>query len=47
MYPSSKHGNNLNALGNRLNTGLRAPTGYKQPASRQNNNAENNMQITD
>ena len=29
MYPSSKHGQNLNQLGNRLNTGLRAPTGYK------------------
>lgn len=29
MYPSSKHGSNLNSIGNRLNTGLRAPTGYR------------------
>lgn len=28
MYPSSRHGKFQNNL--RLNTGLRAPTGYKQ-----------------
>ena len=34
MYPSSKHGSNLNGIANKTNTGLRAPTGYKQPVTR-------------
>ncbi len=46
MYPSSKHGQNLNNLG-RVNTGLRQATGYKGLVSRAANDKESGLNIAD